>query len=69
MDETGPGFFNFPKNVPVYFRPSPFIFEIHDLLIQEKKMPRGLRVGGGSYNNGFLQTEILTSRGLTTKGS
>lgn len=68
MDETGPGFFNFPKNVPVYFRLSPFIFEIHDLLIQEKKMPRGLRVEG-IYNNGFLQTEILTSRGLTPKGS
>ena len=59
MDETGPGFFNFPKNVPVYFRPSPFIFEIHDLLIQEKKMPRGLRVGGGLTTTGFYKQRFL----------
>lgn len=63
MDETGPGFFNFPKNVPVYFRLSPFIFEIHDLLIQEKKMPRGLRV------EGVLQQRVSTNRDSYIQGS
>ena len=83
MDETGPGFFNFPKNVPVYFRLSPFIFEIHDLLKQEKKMPRGLRVEGvlqqrvstnrdsyiqGSNTQGFLKTRVLQAWVLTSRG-